>query len=227
VKALANTLYAWGPAGLFQLALMDSAGVPIPGVIDALLVFLASRNPSLAFVYAGLAVAGSFLGCMFLYFLARKGGEAFLDKHTASGRGAMLRGWFQRYGLVTVYIPAISVIPMPMKIPVFCAGALGVRPVVFASVILAARLPRYLALAWLGSKMGEGTLGWIREHTWQIAAALAVLAAIGFLVVRNSYRLEGRHDLASSTTHSRGGPSLSAGPVEPSHTPDRGDPDRA
>lgn len=181
---LANTLYAWGPFGLFLLALLDSAGVPIPGVIDTLLVFLSSRNPSLALIYASLAVLGSFLGCMFLYYVARKGGEAFLDKHTASGRGAQGRRWFQKYGLVTVFIPAISVVPMPMKAAVFCAGALGVRPWVFGGVILAARMPRYFALAWLGSQMGERTLGWITTHHWQILGGLVALAAAGFAGMR-------------------------------------------
>lgn len=184
MKAFAAKLVAWGPPGLFLLTLLDSAGVPIPGVVDALLIFLASKSPSMAFAYAGLALLGSVLGCLFLFFLARKGGEKFLDKHTATGRGARFRAWYVHYGLITVFIPAVSVIPMPMKIAVFCAGALGVRVPAFVAVIVAARAIRYGALAWLGQQMGENALTWINQHKWQIVGVLGLIAGLLFLMIK-------------------------------------------
>lgn len=184
MKAFAAKLVAWGPPGLFLLTLLDSAGVPIPGVVDALLVFLASRTPAYAFYYAGLAILGSVLGCLFLFGLARKGGEKFLDKHTKSGRGAHFRVWYVNYGLITVFIPAVSVIPMPMKVAVFCAGALGVRTTRFAAVILAARTIRYGALAWLGQEMGENALTWINQHKWQIVGALCAMGLLLYGLMR-------------------------------------------
>ena len=184
MKAFAAKLVAWGPPGLFLLTLLDSAGVPIPGVVDALLIFLASKSPSLAFLYAGLALVGSVLGCLFLFFLARKGGEKFLDKHTSTGRGARFRAWYVHYGLITVFIPAVSVIPMPMKIAVFCAGALGVRLPAFLAVIVTARAIRYGALAWLGQQMGENALTWINQHKWQIAGGLGLMGLALFVMIK-------------------------------------------
>ena len=62
---------------------------------------------------AALAVAGSLAGSMLLFFLARRGGEAYLKRHTMSARGARFQRWFQHYGLITVFIPAILVLSGP------------------------------------------------------------------------------------------------------------------
>ena len=161
MKKLATTLVAWGPPGLFLLTLIDSAGLPLPGVADTLMVFLAARSPENWFPLAMLAVTGSLIGSMILYYLARKGGEAFLDRKTATGYGKKFKEWYLRYGLVTIFVPAVSIIPITLKLPVFCAGALGVRPGMFAAVIVVARSIRYLGLAWLGRQMGEHSIAYL------------------------------------------------------------------
>lgn len=171
-------LVAWGPPGLFLLTLFDSAGIPLPGVVDTLLVFLASRSPSLWLWYGAIAVTGSLLGCMILFFLARKGGEKWLDRRTASGRGKRFKEWYLRYGLITVFIPAISVIPITLKVPLFCAGALGVPVRRFVVVIFLARCIRYFGLAYFGSLMGDNALAWINSHKAAIGGSLAAMAAV-------------------------------------------------
>ena len=45
-----------------------------------------------------------------------------------SNSSAGLSRLFQHYGMLTVFISAISPIPMPMKLFVISSGALGVRP---------------------------------------------------------------------------------------------------
>ena len=76
---------------------------------------------------------------MFLFFIARKGGEAYLHRHTLSAAARNLRAWFFEYGLLTVFVPAfVPVIPMPVKIFILSAGALGVSPLTF-TIVLAAR----------------------------------------------------------------------------------------
>ena len=74
---------------------------------------------------AGLACAGSVIGSMILFFIARKGVKDYLDRHTMSGRGALFHEWFMHYGLLTVFVPALSPVPTPMKLFVICAGAMG------------------------------------------------------------------------------------------------------
>lgn len=178
MKKFANALVAWGPSGLFLLTLLDSAGVPIPGVVDALLVFLSAKTPSLWLIYGALAVSGSLLGSLVLFYIARKSGQRLLDHYTSYGRGAIFREWYLRYGLITVFIPALSVIPMPLKFSVVCAGAFGVPMPAFAAVLLAARTIRYFGLAYLGSLMGDQALAWIGAHKWPIGIGLFVLAIV-------------------------------------------------
>jgi len=178
LQNLAQTLVTFGPLGIFLLTLIDSSGVPLPGVADALLVGLSAKNPARAPLFAALAIIGSVIGTMILFSVARKGGEAFLDRHTSQGRGARFRTWYLRYGLVTVFVPAVSVVPLPMKVPVFCAGALGVRPLTLACVVFAARLVRYSALAWLGAELGENSMDRILELKWHLIGGVVSLALV-------------------------------------------------
>jgi hypothetical protein len=41
MKSFLASLVAWGPTGLFIAAFLDGAGLPIPGGVDALVIFLA------------------------------------------------------------------------------------------------------------------------------------------------------------------------------------------
>ena len=127
-----NALLSWGPWGVLLLAILDSGGIPIVGGVDAFVVVVAALDHSQAYWAAAAAIAGSVIGSLFLFFIARKGGEAYLHHHTLSSRGQHLRAWFLEYGLLTVFVPAfVPVIPMPVKIFILSAGALGVSPVTF------------------------------------------------------------------------------------------------
>ncbi len=147
------------------------------------MVALAARRPDQAYIAAACAVLGSLLGTLILFAIARKGGEVVLAKHISRRRGARMHAWFQRYGLMTVFIPAISPLPLPMKVPVFCAGALKVRWSYFIGVLLVARGIRYFALAYLGRKYGHRTFEFLLTHTPMLAAIAIGLAVLFGLAV--------------------------------------------
>ncbi len=107
-----------------------------------------------------------------------------LSKHISSRTGARLHTWFQRYGMVTVFIPAISPLPLPMKIPVFCAGALKVRWSYFIAVVLSARTIRYFALAYLGRHYGHETFAYLVAHGFQVGAIAIALAIVSVITLR-------------------------------------------
>lgn len=184
MKAFFAKLVALGPFGVFVLALLDSMGIPLPGGVDALLVVVANRAPATGYLCAALATLGSLIGSLILYRIARVGGQKYLDRVASGPRGQRFRRWFDRYGLVTVFVPCISVIPMPLKAFVACAGVLGIRPLPFALTILAARIPRYFFLAWLGQEMGSNAPAWIKAHTLHFALGLALLGLALFLLTR-------------------------------------------
>lgn len=184
MKNFVATLVAWGPPGLLLLAALDSAGIPIPSAVDALLIVLSANSPGTAYWAAAFATVGSVVGSMLLYFLARKGGEKYLEKHTVGERARKLRQWFQHYGLLTVFISAISPVPMPMKLFVVSAGALGVPPQAFFLTVLAARIPRYFTLAYLGSQLGHGAADYLKSHVWNIGGTMLLLFAVLFVCVK-------------------------------------------
>lgn len=184
MKTIVGVLTSWGPLGLFLIAVLDSAGVPLPAAVDALLIATAAVSPAQAYLSAGLAVAGSATGCMFLFYVARKGGEAYLAKHAVGERAMRFRAWFRAYGLITVYIPCLLPIPMPLKVFVLCAGALGVHPRKFLLTVLAARIPRFFGLAFLGARLGENSGQWLKQQAWHITGFAVLLAAALVFAVR-------------------------------------------
>ena len=167
--------------------MLDSAGVPVVGGVDALLVAIATHSPKAAYFAAASAVIGSLLGNLVLFGIAKKGGEVLLARHISNRRGARLHNWFQRYGMITVFIPAISPLPMPMKVPVFCAGALQVRVAYFIAVVLSARVIRYFALAYLGKHFGRDTFRFLVSHAL-LVGAIALLLALAAAVALRLYQ---------------------------------------
>jgi membrane protein YqaA with SNARE-associated domain len=178
MKKILAVIAAWGLPGIFLLTIADGAGVPNPSGPDVMLLLYTSQRPD-RWLLAGLvAVAGSLIGSLILFEAARKGGEMYLEGKLHSGRGRRFRDWFRHYGLVTVFIPALVPIPMPLKAFEICAGALGVKRAPFIAVFVAARLPRYLALCWLGRNLHQEPLKFLKGHMLDF-----VWIALGTLVL--------------------------------------------
>ena len=181
---LFELLKSWGPPGALVMAALDSAGVPLPAGVDALLIGIGIASPQAAMLAALLATVGSAAGCLFLFYIARAGGQAYLARETASPRAQRFAAWFRQYGLVTVFIPTLLPVPLPTKVFVISAGALGVAPLSFLLVVLAARVPRYFALAWLGAQLGEDAVPWLKAHALHFGVVAALLFLGLYLLVK-------------------------------------------
>lgn len=191
LRTIANFLVAIGPWGLLLFAVLDSGGIPLPNGLDTYLVFLSVKDPAGAYRYALISVAGSTLGNAALFLIARRGGRRFMER-TEPGRGERFRRWFQRFGLATVFVPALIPIPMPLKFFVICAGALRTRFLPFLIVILLARFPRYFGEAWLGIRLGQGSTAFLKQHVWHFVIAAAALFVLLYLLVLASERWRSR-----------------------------------
>lgn len=102
-----------------------------------------------------------------------------MDKAAPEGRAARFRDWFHRYGLITVFVPALVPIPMPLKLFVISAGVLGTSTLQFASVLFAARILRYFGEAWLGIRVGRDSPKFLASHAWHfIGGAVALFAVL-------------------------------------------------
>ena len=181
---LTDSLVALGTWGVLAVAFVDSAGIPLSVGLDALIIVLAWKSPATAVWNVLLAVTGSAAGTMVLFYLARKGGERYLKREVPEGRRKRFRQWFHRYGLLTVFIPTLVPIPMPMKAFVILSGALGIRPLSFLACVVTARVMRYGGEAWLGVQLGADSAKFLSEHRWHLVIFTVVLFAILYLLAR-------------------------------------------
>jgi membrane protein YqaA with SNARE-associated domain len=185
---LSDALIRFGPVGVLLLAALDSFGVPLPAVMDALVIYVAWKSPERAWVTAAMAVVGSVAGNCGLYWAARHGVKRFMNP-PEPGEPQKFRGWFRRYGLLTVFIPAVSPIPMPLKVFVISAGMLHTPASHFLAVIVLARLVRYFGEAYLGMRLGDGAQAFVTHNAWTIAGIALLAALVLVAVIRWSDRL--------------------------------------
>jgi membrane protein YqaA with SNARE-associated domain len=183
LQHLVDALKAYGPWGVFALALLDSAGIPIPAAMDFLLLGIGLESPRHAYFAALLATVGSFLGNAGLFWAARGGARRWVKAVPEPDKPQRLRGWFRRYGLVTVFIPAaFPIIPLPLKVFVISAGVLHTPPGKFMAVILLARVLRYFGLAYLGIQLGDNAGYFLRHNAFAITG-VAVGLALGLVLL--------------------------------------------
>jgi membrane protein DedA with SNARE-associated domain len=190
-RHIVDVLVAFGPFGILVLALVDSA-VPVAGVFDVLIAVLAAQRPSIGWWCAICATVGSTAGNYVLFQTARRGGRRYLNQSSTSPRSRRFRTWFERYGLITVFIPALLPIPMPLKLFVISAGALGTATRSFLIVMLVARTVRYFGDAWLGINLGQNSAAFLKAHAWHFLIAAAALFAVLYVAIRLNDRWRGR-----------------------------------
>lgn len=192
MKEFLEQIVSWGPLGVFLLSAFDSAGIPLPSMVDALIVAVVLHSPTLGMLTLAAAIAGSLVGNVALFTIARKGGQSYLDRLTTGRRGKRFRRWFDEYGLITVFIPAVSVIPMPLKAFVACSAVLGVPLARFLSVITIARLIRYGFVTWLAVTFDfsnyEEIGGFARENVWWFLLGSVALGLVFYFISKLLFR---------------------------------------
>jgi len=174
---------ALGAPGLFLISFLDSSVLTFPVINDLLLIELSIQHPARMTWYALMAASGSVLGCVLLYFIARKGGEAFFHKK-AGPRALAIRHWFERNGFGGMLIAALLPPPTPFKVFVFAAGVFEVPLWSFTSAISLARLIRYFGVGYLAVKYGKDAMPMLERHKLTAAVALAVFALLSYLASR-------------------------------------------
>ena len=193
LKSIGDALIAFGPVGVFVIGFLDSLGVPLVGGVDFLLIYVAVETPRMAYIAATTATAGSILGNLILFLGARYGVRRFAGDEVPEGKRQKFRLWFQRYGLLTVFIPAVTpIVPLPLKVFVISAGAMYTPVSRFLGVVLLARVIRYYGEAYLGIRLGEDARGFLTRNAWNIAgiAVATVLVLVGLVRWRDRHRAE-------------------------------------
>ncbi|MCE5310716.1 MAG: VTT domain-containing protein [Acidobacteriales bacterium] len=185
LRQIADGLLAFGPLGVLLICFLDSAGVPLPTVLDAWLVIIATQRPQSAYFSAAMGVFGSMAGNYALFRAARYGGTRFFKTETTSNKSEKFRLWFSRYGLITVFVPAVvPFIPLPLKVFVISAGAMRTPTARFLSVIFVARVIRYFGETYVGIRLGQDAVGFLTRNAWNIAGVVLVIVLIFVAMVK-------------------------------------------
>lgn len=174
-----------GGPGLFVVAFLDSSFLSLPEINDLLVVMLVIQHKERMAYYALMATLGSTAGCLVLYFVGRKGGEALVRRRFAGPRLDRAMALYQRYGVLTVAIPAILPPPSPFKVFVLLAGVTGLPVVQFVTAIVLARGLRYFGEGWLAVRYGDQAIALLEENGRAVSlviAAVVVSAAVAYLI---------------------------------------------
>lgn len=181
-----NRIGTWalglGGPGLFAVAFLDSSFLSLPQINDLLVIWMVTKHPARVVYYASMATLGSLSGCLVMYALGRRGGEAFLRRRIAADRVDRARRFFDRYGVLAVAVPAMLPPPAPFKLFVILAGVAQMRLVPFVVSVVVARGGRYLVEGLLAVWVGEQAFAFLGRHAravWVVvASSLVVLAAV-------------------------------------------------
>jgi membrane protein YqaA with SNARE-associated domain len=134
------------------------------------------EHPYRLVYYALLATAGSLTGCLALYAVGRRGGEALIRSRFRGGRVASSMETFQRYGVLAILVPSLLPPPAPFKIFILLAGV-GRLPVwKFSLALIIGRGVRFLAIGLLAARYVQQTVDFL--HTHQRTAGYVVVGLI-------------------------------------------------
>jgi membrane protein YqaA with SNARE-associated domain len=182
VSWLKMMLPALGGFGVFLSAFVDSSFVPLPLVTDLLLMELCIRNPLRMPYYGAMAAVGSLAGCIWIYWLARKGGEAYYRKTQGHSPGT-IRRFVQEYPMACVFLPAVAPFPVPFKPFVIAQGVFHVPFTTFVVGTLLGRGLLFFCEGFLAAKYGAAAKDYLMNQKWSAVGVVLGLVAL-FLVIR-------------------------------------------
>ncbi len=184
---LAKLVAMLGGGGLFLVTFFDSSLLSFPLVADALVIEVSMQKPARMPYYCAMAALGSLAGSMWLYLLAKKGGEAIFQRR--GGKGVLqAKQWVQKNAFLSVFLPAILPPPVPFKPFVLAEGVFQVPWRTFAFALLLGRALRYFIEGILAVRYGEAVLVYLTVHTARFALAVVVAVLIFYAARRLVFR---------------------------------------
>jgi len=176
-----------GGPGLFIIAFLDSSFIPLPEVNDLLVVTAVMAHPYRLVYYALMATSGSIAGCLALYFVGRRGGDALVRSRFGSERMTRSMDVLQRHGVLTILVLSLLPPPAPFKIFILLAGVAAIPIWRFVVALLIGRGARFLLIGVLAVKYGNQAIDFIHEHqrtVGLVVVGLIVVGTVGWLVWR-------------------------------------------
>jgi membrane protein YqaA with SNARE-associated domain len=182
LESLKAKLLALGLPGLFLISFLDSAGVPLPGGVDLVVMLLSWQRPSLFVVITLVAALGSTLGCLVLYRIARTGGDAMMSRFPLE-KQERVKDKVRRNDLVAMLVAMLGPPPFPTKLFILVAGVVRMDLWRFAGAVFFGRAIRFFGESYLAVKLGDRAAATLKDHYATIGIALAA-AVVAYLVLR-------------------------------------------
>jgi len=192
LSALKDFLIAYGPFGLFGIALLDSALIPLPGGPDVVMILLTLQHPAWMPIYAAAATIGSVIGCIILYYISRRAGRLALQRFSEA-KQARVKRLIDRYDVLSVLVASVLPPPFPFKLFVITGGVFRLSVVRFAIAIAVGRAFRFFLEGFLAVHFGDRAEIIFTQYFPWIGlglAALIILVFVGRKLWRN--RASGR-----------------------------------
>jgi membrane protein YqaA with SNARE-associated domain len=188
-------VYVAAPA-MFVIGALDSSLLSLPEINDYLVVARVYSDPSSVFYFPLFAAAGSVTGCMLLYTIMRRGGQAVMRRRFRQRDIERVERAYARYGFLALAIPAILPPPMPFKIFVATAGALEYPRKRFMATIMIARSLRYYVEGTLAIFFGQYVIEFMKENGLMILGVVAFIVVVGLTIhlIRKRLRAENSLD---------------------------------
>jgi membrane protein YqaA with SNARE-associated domain len=174
-------IYVAGPA-MILIGTLDSSLLSLPEINDYLVVARCFSDPKSVFYFPLFAAAGSVFGCLILYSIMRRGGQAVMRRRFSPENIARVERAYARYGFLALAIPALLPPPMPFKIFVATAGALEYPRWRFVLTVMLARSVRYFVEGALAVFYGEQVLRVMRANGLLILSVAATLVLVGVAI---------------------------------------------
>ncbi|MFQ5792338.1 MAG: YqaA family protein [Acidobacteriota bacterium] len=191
MSVLKEYLIALGVPGTFAIALLDSAGVPLLGGPDAMVMLLSWQSPAYLPLVSFAAALGSTLGCWVLYQVGRKGGDLTLARFGPEKK-AQVKDKIRKNDLLAVAVAMIGPPPFPTKLFILAAGAIQMPMRRFVIAVLGGRLVRYLGEGYLSVRLGDQAVEVLKAHYGTIALVLLTVVVLVILSRRLRQRLASR-----------------------------------
>ena len=179
LSRLSDYLIAFGPFGLFAVAVLDSSFVPLPSSADALMLLLTAAHPRWMVFYAIVATAGSTLGCWLLYCASRRAGRRALSRFSES-KQKRVKELIDRYDVLSVLVASLLPPPFPFKLFVITAGVFRFSLTRFLVAIVVGRGFRFLLEGYFAVRYGAQAKVFLAKY-YLVGLGLAVMIIAGFL----------------------------------------------
>jgi membrane protein YqaA with SNARE-associated domain len=178
---LQKLVAALGGSGLFLVTFFDSSLLSFPLVADALVIEVSMHRPARMPYYCAMAALGSLAGCIWLYLLGKKGGEAFFHRRT--GKIALqVKRWVQSNAFLSVFLPAILPPPVPFKPFILAGGVFQVPLGTFVLALLLGRGLRYFIEGVLAVRYGEAAFVYLMAHKTGFALGTLAFVVLAYSV---------------------------------------------